>query len=192
MATTIAMSGCEPTPREDEAALVARARHDPAALAALYRANYAAIHGYVHRRVGCQADADELVAEAFLAMVRYLPRYRQRGAPFRAWLYRLATTQIGRWARCRRRWATARLEELAAVERRDEAEVSEDAERVRTALLVLPERYQAALALHYLEELPVAEVALVLGCRVGTVKSRLSRGREALRRLLEPQETKNA
>src|SRR4051812_22812144 len=90
---------------DEERQLVARAQRDPEALAVLYRAHYAAIASYVCRRVGDRHEADDLVAEAFLAMVRYLPRYRWSGAPFRAWLYRLATTQVNRWARRQRRWA---------------------------------------------------------------------------------------
>ena len=49
---------------------------------------------------------------------------------------------------------------------------------------MLPPKYQAVLSLHYLEGLAVKEVAAVLGCRMGTVKSRLSRGRQALRERL--------
>jgi RNA polymerase sigma-70 factor (ECF subfamily) len=52
-------------------------------------------------------------------------------------------------------------------------------------LLSLPIRLQGALALHYLEELPVVEIARILDCREGTVKSRLARGRDALRRRLQ-------
>jgi RNA polymerase sigma-70 factor (ECF subfamily) len=62
--------------------------------------------------------------------------------------------------------------------------VAEDAigvEHARTALLSLRPKHQAVLALHYLEGLSLEEVAAVIGCRVGTVKSRLSRARVALR-----------
>ena len=45
--------------------------------------------------------------------------------------------------------------------------------------------HQSVLSLHYLESMPTADIARVLGCRVGTVKSRLARGTGALRRLLE-------
>ncbi|MBK8267484.1 MAG: hypothetical protein IPK83_03945 [Planctomycetes bacterium] len=45
------------------------------------------------------------------------------------------------------------------------------------------------LALHYLEGLPIAEIAVSLGCREGTVKSRLARGRDALRERLEERRT---
>jgi RNA polymerase sigma-70 factor (ECF subfamily) len=57
-------------------------------------------------------------------------------------------------------------------------------DQARRALLALPPKYQSVLALHYLEGMSVEEVALAVGCRMGTVKSRLSRGRQALRDIL--------
>ena len=60
------------------------------------------------------------------------------------------------------------------------------AEEVRLALLSLPLRYQEVLSLHYMEEMSVAEIAQVLRCAEGTVKSRLARGREKMRAQLRP------
>lgn len=170
--------------QEDERGLVERARRDPVALTLLYRMHRDAIYGYVLRRVGDAHDADDLTAEVFLTMVRALRRYRWQGAPFRAWLYRLATNEVNRWARKRRRAALRQItdqaiDEVAVV---DDDGTQWDVERVQLALLALAPRFQAVLSLYYLEEMPVAEIAQVLGCREGTVKSR---GRESLRKLLE-------
>jgi RNA polymerase sigma-70 factor, ECF subfamily len=185
----------EVLPIDDERQLVERAKREPAALAMLYRTHYSAIYGYILRRVGSQHDADDLVAEVFLIMVRYLPRFRWSGAPFRSWLYRLATNQVNRWARRRRRLAQKQLSQLSIDEVADMRQAgvpAADLEKAQLALLALPPRYQAVLSLHYLEEMPLAEVATVLGCRLGTVKSRLSRGREALRALLGRNEDDHA
>jgi RNA polymerase sigma-70 factor (ECF subfamily) len=169
----------------DEGELVERAKRDRTALSELYRLHYQAIAGHIGRRLGNHPDIDDLVAETFLTMVRYLPRYRWTGAPFRAWLYRLATNQVNCWAKRRRRWTVEELrsETIGTVETNDSPD--HDVERLRLAMLTLPLRYQSVLSLHYLEEMPLADVAQALGCRIGTVKSRLSRGRNALRRLLE-------
>ena len=59
------------------------------------------------------------------------------------------------------------------------------ADRVRAALLQIAPRYQAVIALHYFERIDLEQIANTLGVKLGTVKSRLSRGREALRRKLE-------
>ena len=164
-----------------EAALVSRAKRDPQAFAALYRQHYAAIAGYVFRRVGDQHTAEDLTADVFLEAVRSLSGYRHRGVPFRAWLYRIATHTVNRWARRhRKRFCQTLPESLACVE----SDVA-DPTVARLAMLSLSPKHQAVLALHYLEGLSVEEVASVIGCRIGTVKSRLSRARVALREQLE-------
>lgn len=162
-----------------EAELVERAKRQSEAMAELYREHYPAIARYVLRRVAGRSDADDIVAEVFLTMVRCLPRYRQRGAPFRAWLYRLATDQIARWARRRRRQMIKQLDEHPG--KQADASQNDRAEVLRVVLATLPGKFQNALALHYLEELSIAEIAQVLGCAEGTVKSRLARGRDLLR-----------
>lgn len=181
--------------REDsDKTLVARAQRDAAAFAEIYHRNCAAITGYIRRRVGDRHTADDLVAEVFLTAMRSLPRYCYRGVPLRAWLYRIATNTVNRWARrCvwrkRVRLGVDRDEQLQDAAFQDPAtggETAADAYRARQAMLSLSPKHQSVLALHYLEDLSVEEVAVVLGCRAGTVKSRLSRAREALReRLLE-------
>jgi RNA polymerase sigma-70 factor (ECF subfamily) len=157
-------------------------------LAALYREHYGPVAGYVYRRVGDVHVAEDLVAEVFLTVVRSLRRYQHRGVPFRAWLYRIATNTVNRWARRRRRQAVHELLQpsRAAVARGDANPRKEpDAGVARMAMLALPPRYQSVLALHYFEGLSVDEVAATLDCRIGTVKSRLSRARQALRDRLE-------
>ncbi|MEX0937795.1 MAG: RNA polymerase sigma factor [Pirellulales bacterium] len=169
--------------REDEFALVERAKTEPAAMAELYRQHYAAIAGYVRRRIRDPHHSEDVIAEVFLAMVRYLPAYRNRGVPFRSWLYRLATTQISRWARRRRRWAKRQLDEIG--EPADSATLENrprlDSELVSLVLLSLPSRFQEVLHLYYVEDLSLAEIAQVLSKPMGTVKSRLSRGRKLMR-----------
>jgi RNA polymerase sigma-70 factor (ECF subfamily) len=166
---------------DSESALVERAKDDPAAFGLLYRRHSPAIQRYLRRRVGDVSALDDLVAETFLAAQRYLGRYRDRGQPFRAWLYRLATSRLHRWLRSQRWRRMLRLESEPAITAPDQS----DRDAVRRALLELAPALQACLALHYLEGLSIEEVSFALGCRPGTVKSRLARGREALRRSLE-------
>ena len=115
-----------------------------------------------------------------MAALRWLPRYHHRGVPFRGWLYRIATNTANRWARRRPRHEALHADRPAVLTV-DSPERSDLRERARRALLAMPPKYQAVLALHYLEGLSVDEVAAILGCRAGTVKSRLSRAREQLR-----------
>ncbi len=165
----------------EDVELINRAKRDPHALAALYRAHHEAIGRYVLRRVGKPADAEDITAEVFLTMVRCLPRYRAGGAPFRAWLYRLAADQIHRWVSKQKRRGWRQLLETPCPRSTNATTVHDAADAVRQALWRLPRANQDAVALFHLQELPIEEIAQVLGCPVGTVKSRLARGRDMLR-----------
>ncbi len=74
----------------DEPALIELARREPEAFARLYRAHYAAIQRYLRRRLGSPELVEDAVSDTFVAALQNLHRYRCRGVPFRAWLYRLA------------------------------------------------------------------------------------------------------
>lgn len=175
------------TALEDEAALVQRAKHDRQAFSALYRRHYGPVSVYVFRRTGDRHATEDLVSDVFLTALRTLPRFRYRGIPVRYWLLRIATNAVNRWARRQRR----RNETTPPPECNPDSDATAtptpgqiDRRRARRALGMLSPKHQAVLALHYLEGLPVKEVAVVLGCRVGTVKSRLARARDALRHRL--------
>ncbi|MBI1851122.1 MAG: RNA polymerase sigma factor [Planctomycetes bacterium] len=168
---------------EHEARLVERARHDREAFAALYREHYAAIGAYLFRRSGDVHATEDLLSEVFLAALRGLPRYRTRGVPFRNWLYRIATREVNRWA-LRERKRPERLASPSEIMDTRKSADSDDRAWVQRCLLAIAPRYQAALTLHYVEGLSVDEVARTLGCRPGTVKSRLARGRAALDRVM--------
>ena len=167
--------------------LIERAKRDPKAFAVLYRQHYDAIAGHVFRRTGNTHATEDIVAEVFLAAMHAIARFRYRGIPFRAWLFRIATNKVNRWARRERRRAVAEIDSESVAEpvpRAPKAKQVIGGDQVRRMLLTLSPKYQSVLALHYLEEMSVAEIATVIGCRVGTIKSRLSRGRDALRERL--------
>ena len=164
---------------EDERSLIEAAKHDSAALAKLYRQHYSAIAGYIHRRVTDRDEANGIVSDVFIEMVRCIKRYRHRGIPFRIWLYRLASAQLSRWARRRHRWAIKQLrDDSQAI---DEPERTLDRETMDVVLSSLPHRLQTVITLHYIEGMSVADVASVTECPIGTVKSRLSEGRSLMR-----------
>lgn len=183
----ISLTSADWTPVEADGDLIERAKRDRQVFAVLYRLHYDAIAGHVFRRVGDVHATEDLVAEVFLTAMRYLPRYRHRGVPFRAWLFRIATNTVNRWARRNRRQVLRSLDddvehEPGALSSAGDGDRDGDAQR---ALLSLSPKHQAVLALHYLEGMSVGEVAAVIGCSAGTVKSRLSRARVTLRERLE-------
>lgn len=173
----------EPTPEYPEAKLIELAKSDPSAFARLYRDHYPGVVGYLFRRTGDRHTAEDLAADTFLSAMKAIPRYRVTGVPIRMWFLRIATNAANRWARQRRR---LKLERIApsptAPNSQDRHAALEEAQR---ALLTLPPNQQAVLSLHYLESLTLDEVAAVLGWNLGTVKSRLARGRAAMKAELE-------
>ena len=133
------------------------------------------------------ADAEEAAQDAFVKAWRALPRF-DRVRPFRPWLLAIVANE----ARNRRRAAGRR--EMLALRAAARVADSEGAPSPELALLVaerdgalaaalqrLDERDRQVIACRYLLELSEAEAAAALGCRVGTVKSRLSRALERLR-----------
>lgn len=181
-------SRIENTPREPE--LVEVARREPSAFAELYRAHYRVIVAYLFRRTGDRHTAEDLACETFIAAYRGIGKYRARGLPFRAWLYRIATNEANTWAAKR---GKLKVVPLAEAEGKAGAGGGGEGtkggvEAAQWALLRLSPEHQAVLTLHYVEELPLEQVALVLGKRLGTIKSRLFRAREEMRRVIEESE----
>ncbi len=139
-------------------------------------------------RHGARRDAiEDLVSEVFLKVYRNLRRYRP-DHPFSTWLYRLALNHVLDHARHERRQpAEVELSEQATAptpSATEELLASERSDLLREALRSIDPRYRQALALVYVEGLKVEEAARLLSIPEGTVKTRLLRGRRAIRRVL--------
>lgn len=87
---------------EDEALLVARAGTDPAAFGTLYDRYLPSIYRYMYRRCGNHHEAEDLTSQTFHRALDRLPAFEWRGAPFGAWLFRIAHNLAIDWARARR------------------------------------------------------------------------------------------
>lgn len=176
-----------------EADLVERAKNDRKAFATLYRTHYSSIAGYLYRRTGDAHIAEDLVSEVFIAVLRHLPNYKQRNIPFKYWLYRIATNTANRWAKKHKRLAknVQYQQELIDHVSENDRKKNPESQRAIRALLQLSPNFQSVLALYHIEELSIEQISLVLNCKPGTVKSRLSRAREALRFRLKQELTSN-
>lgn len=171
-----------------ERVLIDRARNDAHAFGNIYRQHAPAIANYLQRRTRDAHAAEDLLSETFLAAMKALPRFRFNGVPLRFWLYRLATNAANRWMRTNaRRSRRERVVAIAAdLADASPGDRSPDSPAVR-ALSTLAPKHQTVLTLHAVEGLTLEQVSIVLGCRVGTVKSRLFRARESLRMAIERQ-----
>ncbi len=174
--------GTQAATGDDDRTLIERVRRNPEDFGLLYQRFAPLLLNHVYRRTGDTHATEDLVADTFLIVMRSLPGYRYRGIPLRAWLLRIATNTVNRWARRRRRWAFAALEaDRVADDASRSTHGTATAEQLQHALLALPPRFQAVLSLHHMEGLCVKETAAIVGCREGTVRSRLARARSALR-----------
>lgn len=177
----------EPTAGEREVWLLDRARRgDANAFEALLRTHRGGVLNLAWRIVGDPDAAQDVAQEALISAWRQLPRFRG-GASFATWLYRITVNA----ARAHLRSHSRRLARddryggltgSAAPTRDPEPNA---AGPVTALLLQLPEKQRVALALFYLQELSLEEIARVAGVPRGTVKAWLSRGRARLRELAE-------
>jgi len=137
-----------------------------------------------HVLTGDPRKAEDLVQEA---LARTLRRWRSvRHDNALAYVRRvMVNTHINRW----RRWeARVQLGEVPDRTADDPAlRRSEDWDQLRRALSRLPARQRTVLVLRYFEDLPEAEIAQLMGCQPGTVKSQAARALAALRPLLQPE-----
>lgn len=182
---------------DPDAELVERCRHgDPEAFAELYARYGELVFNLALRHLGNREEAADLTQEVFLRVHRHLQGFRGQSS-LKTWIYRIALN------RCRSWWARYRpLEQGLAEEgvppaeaapvlvesRRgpeERAAAAETSARVLRRLRQLPRSFREAVYLRDLEELEYEEIAQILRVPIGTVRSRIARGRERLRRLLE-------
>jgi RNA polymerase sigma-70 factor (ECF subfamily) len=162
---------------------------DRAAFAALVERHERRIYNLALRMTGQPEDARDATQDAFLTVLRKLSTFRGESA-FSTWLHRVAVNACYDLLRKRRR---APMLERGSGEDRppaepppapDHADASDLSIDVQRALLQVPEDFRAVMILHDVRDLPQEEVGAILGIPVGTVKSRLHRGRIALARAL--------
>ena len=139
-------------------------------------------------RSGCRRDdVEDVVSEVFLKVYRNLNQYRP-DHPFSTWLYKLtANHMIDRSRRMKKERGRTEMPEQIKDLRpgaEDDLELHERNALVREALGEVDDRYREVMHLVYVEGLKVDETARVLGVPEGTVKTRLMRGREALKKVL--------
>ena len=148
------------------------------ALEEVFALSYRRLVVQLYGVVGDLGEAEDVVQEAFVRAAAAGRRFT-RVENHEAWLRTVAVNLY------RNRWRKSRnFGRLRTAGPAQDPPGLEEHVAVVQALRALPAPYREALALHYLADLPVAEVADLLHVAEGTVKSRLSRGREALGRLL--------
>lgn len=158
---------------------------DTDAVAHLYRRYIPTITRYISYRVSDSAAIEDLTAEVFLRMVEGLPKYQVTGAPFEAWLYRIAAARVATYYRKRERHPEEALhEQLKSDFTPPELDMmqAEEFDELRTALQQLSEEQQTILILRFVERKSHEHVAQVLDKSERAVATAQHR---ALKRLAE-------
>ncbi|HET7036887.1 MAG TPA: sigma-70 family RNA polymerase sigma factor [Thermomicrobiaceae bacterium] len=191
MDSSAARTGQQPAGSvDDEAALVAAARDDPAAFAELYRCELPRIYRYLRARTGSAAEAEDLSQQVFLQALTALPRYRERGLPIAAWLFRIARNAAHDAARRRGRQVVAFSWDDLPEERQPGSESGpelivlqrESLERLSALLAGLSDDKRDLLALRVAAGLSIREIAAAVGKSEAAVRKQLER---TLKRLKE-------
>jgi RNA polymerase sigma-70 factor, ECF subfamily len=171
----------------DEALLAAHLRGDQAAFGELMSRHERRTYGLCLRILGNREDAEDATQEAFIGALRRAAGFRGDAA-FSTWLYRIAVNAATDQARRRGRARTVPLEAeeagQAAPSGGDPGGAVATAMTVQAALRLVPEDFRVALILCDLYGFGHAHAAEILGIPIGTVKSRVFRGRLALGELL--------
>ena len=164
----------------DERLLVEAAQQDPSRFAELYEKNFHRVYAFVARRVRDRDEAEDVTAEVFHEALRSLGRFRWRGAPFAAWLLRIAANTLAdRWQRAVRGGGIS-ADDVA------EVDVSTQPEAESRAMLYqlvdrLPPDQRLVILRRFVDQKNTREIAHELGRSEGAIKQLQFRALETLR-----------
>lgn len=190
-ARTAATPATDPT---DDLELVRRAQAgDEAAFDVLVRRYQERIYGVIYHMTAHHEDAADLAQEAFVRAYRALPGFK-RDASFFTWLYRIAVNLTLNFLKQRRHRGQMSLDDLDLQAENDpdlvalisdktprrDAALRELQERLNAAMQKLSEPHRMVVTLHDIQGLRHEEIAAIMKCNVGTVRSRLHYARQQL------------
>src|ERR1700681_4087345 len=180
---------------QDDVLLRRAAKGDEEAFTILYRRHQGVLYRFAFRMTGSTWGAEEIVQDVFMTLIREPIKYDAERGALAAFLFGIARNKVMKH--------NERLpREISLLERHEDgsgggimlqdsftpamwAEKRERLEKVRAAVLELPVEFRETVVLCELEELSYDEAALMLDCPIGTIRSRLHRGRALLLAKLE-------
>jgi len=174
---------------ESDSALIASAKEDLEKFNLLYERYVDRIYNYIYYRTSNHQDTEDLVARTFYRALKHFSRYEDRGAPYLAYLYRIAHNIVANWHRDRSRRQIVSLDAttLTAFKSGQPAAVAlEKSEReilLRAVRQLAPDRQQLIILKH-VDQMTNAEIGEVMGRTEGAIKSLYHRTLVALRKEL--------
>lgn len=170
---------------------VQQAVKDPAQFQILYDRYFTAIFNYVFRKVDDEDITADLTSQTFLKALKNLKKYKYRGVPFSAWLYRIASNEVNRHYQLTNRKQVFSFEEKEfenLIEQNVEVEEEIDIEYIIQQMQNMCESDIEVIELRFFESKNFAEVAFILEITQANAKMRTYRAIEKLRKLLKRRE----
>lgn len=174
---------------EAERSLIAAARSDPSRFAGLYENYFERVYVYVLRRVASRQEAEDVTADVFHQALANIGKFEWRGAPFSAWLLRIAANATAD------QWRRKKLEQgNPGKEVSEEFDYEASCEQARLFRLVkeLPTEQRLVIGMRFAEEKSIREIAQAIGKTEGAVKQLQFRGIRNLRQMMSSKKQKNA
>jgi RNA polymerase sigma-70 factor (ECF subfamily) len=163
-----------------ERGLIEAARQDPARFGELYELHFDRVYAYVSRRIGDRDAAQDVTSEVFHHALANLKQFEWRGAPFGAWLMRIASNAItDRWRRQNRE--SGQSSEIEAVSKEPSPEDVQHRAKLFALVRALPDEQRRVIEMRFAEEKSVREIAVALGKTEGSIKQLQFRGIQKLR-----------
>lgn len=165
-----------------ERLLIEAAQKDPARFAELYENNFDRVYAFIARRVRDRNDAEDLTSEVFHQALAGLPRFEWRGAPFAAWLFKIASNAIiDRSKRAAKEQQTPAMFDVPADVKPQEIEEIEQRAQLFQLVDGLPVDQRRVIGMRFAEEKSIREIANELGRSEGAVKQLQFRALQSLR-----------
>ena len=164
----------------EERLLIEAAQKDPGRFAELYDQHFHRVYAYIAKRVSDRAEAQDLTAHVFHQALANLGKFKWRGAPFIAWLYRIASNALSDQRK-------RRMREVRSESNAPDGTVEIDVEAVeRRAVLfdavqTLPTDQKDVIVMRFAQDMSIRDIADHLGRSEGAVKQLQFRGLENLR-----------
>ena len=168
----------------DERLLIEAAQNDPSRFAELYEQNFHRVYAYVARRVRDRVEIQDLTAQVFHKALANLGKFKWRGSPFAAWLYRIAANSIADRAKQKMRESTDQPTPSSESSTATDLEAVERRARLFSAVDKLPEDQRRVIVMRFADEKSIREIAEELARSEGAVKQLQFRALENLRNRL--------